>query len=39
MAFATWRVWQAGKLAWRGDEVEEEEAAAAAADAAALSDR
>ncbi|CAM9397931.1 unnamed protein product [Scytosiphon promiscuus] len=31
MAFATWRIWQAGKLEWRGDEVEEAEAAAAAA--------
>ncbi|CAM9631540.1 unnamed protein product [Ectocarpus sp. 13 AM-2016] len=31
MAFATWRVWQAGKEEWRGDEVEEAEAAAAAA--------
>ncbi|CAM9386316.1 unnamed protein product [Ectocarpus sp. 4 AP-2014] len=34
MAFATWRVWQAGKQEWRGDEVEEEAAAAAAAAAA-----
>lgn len=31
MAFATWRIWQAGKREWRGDEVEEAEAAAAAA--------
>ncbi|CAM9598999.1 unnamed protein product [Ectocarpus sp. 8 AP-2014] len=31
MAFATWRIWQAGKQEWRGDEVEEAEAAAAAA--------
>ena len=31
MALATWRVWQAGKLAWKGDEVEEAEAAEAAA--------
>eukprot|EP00903_Cladosiphon_okamuranus_P010801 g10204.t1 len=30
MALATWRVWQAGKLAWKGDEVEEAEAAEAA---------
>lgn len=36
MAFATWRVWQAGKQAWKGDEVEEAEAAAAAAVAAAV---
>ncbi|CAN0203275.1 unnamed protein product [Ectocarpus sp. 6 AP-2014] len=34
MAFAMWRVWQAGKQEWRGDEVEEAEAAAAAAAAA-----
>ena len=23
MAFATWRIWQAGKEAWTGDEAEE----------------
>ncbi|CAM9823997.1 unnamed protein product, partial [Laminaria digitata] len=38
MAFATWRVWQAGKQAWKGDEVEEAEAAALAAAAVASGD-
>ena len=36
MAFATWRVWQAGKQEWKGDEVEEAEAAAAAAAATSV---
>ncbi|CAN0292458.1 unnamed protein product [Pylaiella littoralis] len=38
MAFATWRVWQAGKKQWEGDGLEEEAAAAAAAAAAASAD-